>query len=130
MLQVGSAVGAAEKLPDRSGHGETEGRPVVFLRILLIILAVIGILTLLQRKLGYYDVHVPKIQYSSTKITYILVIVEFLCLAHAGRLPLRDELDDVHCAVFVVVELGDDPSDLIVGLGCNSVGKHSTRVRA
>ena len=62
MLQVGSAVGAAEKLPDRSGHGETKGRPVVFLRTLLI-LAVIGILTLLQRKLGYYDVHVPKTQY-------------------------------------------------------------------
>ena len=57
----------------------------------------------------------------SNKITYILVIVEILCLAHAGRLPLRDELDDVHCAVLVVVELGDDPSDLIVGLGCNSV---------
>ena len=52
-----------------------------------------------------------------TKITYILVIVEILCLAHAGRLPLRDELDDVHGAVVVVVELGDDPSDLIIGLG-------------
>ena len=65
MLQVGSAVGAAEKLPDGSGHGETEGRPVVFLRTLLILLAVIGILTLLQGKLGYYDVHVPKAQYST-----------------------------------------------------------------
>ena len=58
----------------------------------------------------------------SNEITYILVIVEILCLSHAGRLPLRDELDDVDGAVVVVVELGDDPSDLIVGLGCNSVG--------
>ena len=60
----------------------------------------------------------------SNEITYILVIVEILCLAHAGRLPIRDELDDVDGAVVVVVELGDDPSDLIVGLGCNSVGKY------
>ena len=51
-----------------------------------------------------------------------MITFEILDVAHAGRLSLRDELDDVDGAVVVVVELGDDPLDLIVGLGRNSVG--------